>query len=260
MAELRNLIVSGNTNISGTLSVGGATTLSSTLNVSGITTLNKTLMINAPVGSYVEGIRIKPSTGNWSTILLGGADMPANEGTSANSWGLFNNNGNFYISRNGSSSSNSAILSCVSNQWSISNLNVSGESSFNGDLDIQSHQVIGSNGGSWISSRDRAIIKNTSHGQAAGNSYNPIVSIKTSSGEWSIGNLSGNEDLYFSYTSDADYSKDNNAHVDFTISKSGVYSGKASSANYASSAGSATTATTAYNIPTSSGSGNIWIS
>ena len=67
--------------------------------------------------SYREGLRIH-SYGSWADILLCGNDNTGDSGTSANSWFIGNNNGNFYIARNGSSSSSSAILSCVSNVWS----------------------------------------------------------------------------------------------------------------------------------------------
>lgn len=68
-------------------------------------------------GSYREGIRIH-ATGSWSDITLCGNDNTGNSGTSANSWFLGNNNGNFYISRNGSSSGTS-WLGCVGNVWKL---------------------------------------------------------------------------------------------------------------------------------------------
>lgn len=65
--------------------------------------------------SYREGLRIH-SYGSWSDITLCGNDNTANSGTSANSWFIGNNNGNFYITRNGSSSGTTK-LSCVDNVW-----------------------------------------------------------------------------------------------------------------------------------------------
>lgn len=79
----------------------------------------------------------------------------------------------------------------------------------------------GDKGGNWISSRDNAIVKNIHHGQTAGSSYNPVVSIKTTNGEWSIGNLSGNESLYFSYTTDSNYSSKTNTSVIYTLGTDG---------------------------------------
>ena len=90
--------------------------------------------------SYREGLRIH-STSNWSDITLCGNDNIGNTGTSANSWFIGNNNGNFYIARNGCSSSSSAILSCVSNVWSwngTANGNINGNAAtatrINGNL------------------------------------------------------------------------------------------------------------------------------
>lgn len=60
------------------------------------------LILRNGAGNYREGIRIYP-TGSYSTIMLLGDDIDKNtyEGTSANSWGIFNNNGKFYLSKNG---------------------------------------------------------------------------------------------------------------------------------------------------------------
>ena len=74
-----------------------------------------TIEIHANSGSYTEGLRIYPNS-NWSTILLGGADLTEATGTSANSWGVFNNNGSFYITKSGSSSG-TVLLKNVSNIW-----------------------------------------------------------------------------------------------------------------------------------------------
>ena len=82
-------------------------------------------------GSFNEGIRLHPYN-NWNAICFCGADNTGNTGTSTNSWTVCNNNGNFYISRNGSSSSSSAQIACVSNAWSfvgnvtVPNLNSTG--------------------------------------------------------------------------------------------------------------------------------------
>ena len=69
--------------------------------------------------SYREGLRIH-ATGGWSDITLCGNDNTGNSGTSANSWFIGNNNGNFYIARNGSPGS-TAWLECVNNIWSTMN-------------------------------------------------------------------------------------------------------------------------------------------
>ena len=59
--------------------------------------------VRSQTGSYSEGIRIYPYS-SWTTIILGGNDLTAASGTSVNSWSIHNNNGNFYINKNNSSS------------------------------------------------------------------------------------------------------------------------------------------------------------
>ena len=66
-------------------------------------------------------------------------------------------------------------------------------------------KIVGSKGGSWISARDNVTIGNMSYGQSSGSSWNPVVGSKTTSGHWSIGNLSGDERLMFSYDTDTNY-------------------------------------------------------
>lgn len=80
-------------------------------------------------------------------------------------------------------------------------------------------QIVGNGGGSWGKGRDGAIIKNTSHGQTAGYSFNPLGSIKTTLGSWEFGNLSGEESLAFSYVTDTDYNAGNNKSTRVNISK-----------------------------------------
>lgn len=94
--------------------------------------------------NFREGIRIH-TTGSWSDILLCGNDNTGDSGTSANSWFLGNNNGNFYITRNGSTSSTASYASVVNNYWQFYpklgingtntsyNLYVNGTSYFNGN-------------------------------------------------------------------------------------------------------------------------------
>ena len=65
--------------------------------------------------AYRDGMRIHMFN-SWSTITLCGADNTGNSGTSANSWFIGNNDGNFYIARNGSPGS-TAYIGCVSNVW-----------------------------------------------------------------------------------------------------------------------------------------------
>lgn len=84
----------------------------------GDTNVNGTIYITPTLGNFREGIRIKPYD-SWATIILGGNDLSADSGTSANTWSIHNCNGSFYITRNGSTTG-TAQLACVSNKWSVS--------------------------------------------------------------------------------------------------------------------------------------------
>ena len=106
-----------------------------------------------------------------------------------------------------------------------------------------SGRIIRSGGGSWIGGRDNVAVFGNSYGQSAGRSYNPVVGQKTSSGAWTIGNLSGNESLIFSYTTDSNYNNgSNNATVVYLPAQGGTIITSATigsqSVNYAKSAGS----------------------
>lgn len=79
-------------------------------------TVAGTLRLKPTTGSYTEGIRIYPYDG-WSTIMLNGTDNTGTSGTSAKSWGLFNNDGQFYITKNGANTSPTAIFSNKDGTW-----------------------------------------------------------------------------------------------------------------------------------------------
>lgn len=71
-------------------------------------------------------------------------------------------------------------------------------------------KIVRAAGGSNIAARNNVAVSGMSYGQTSGNSYNPVVGQKTTSGYWSIGNLSGSEALSFQYTKDSDYTAGNN--------------------------------------------------
>ena len=73
------------------------------------------LEIQADKTSWREGIRIYPYN-SWSTIVLGGNDLKSSSGTTTNTWSIHNNNGNFWIAKNGSDSNASAYMGHT-NQW-----------------------------------------------------------------------------------------------------------------------------------------------
>jgi hypothetical protein len=74
-------------------------------------------------------------------------------------------------------------------------------------------------GGSWIQDRDRATVRNNNTTQ--GGAYYPVVSQKTANGNWTIGQLSGEDNLKFNYTKDTDYNNNNNVSVNCTMTPAG---------------------------------------
>ena len=85
-----------------------------------------------------------------------------------------------------------------------------------------------SNGGSWHTGRDRAIIKNTTCNEVAGSAWHAIVSVKSINGSFEMGCLSGENNLRFVYTSDADYAAGNNSSTTCGyFSNNGVFYGAA---------------------------------
>ena len=74
------------------------------------------LEIQANKGNWQEGIRIYPYN-NWVSIMLGGNDLTTSTGTSANTWSIHNNNGEFWIAKNGCNSSASAYMGHTNSWW-----------------------------------------------------------------------------------------------------------------------------------------------
>lgn len=81
-------------------------------------TMTGALHINGTTGAYNENIRLHPSASDWISIVLCGSDNTGTQGTSAKTWGIFTNNGNFTISKNGSSTSATIYLHNNGSQWS----------------------------------------------------------------------------------------------------------------------------------------------
>lgn len=78
--------------------------------------------------------------------------------------------------------------------------------------------------GNWISERDNAIIRTTNPPESS--KYVPVLSMKSVSGEWSVGAYSNS--LYFSYTADTNYASGTNTHKGFSIGTGGAFTGTAS--------------------------------
>lgn len=64
-------------------------------------------------------------------------------------------------------------------------------------------------GGTWISARNNVVVFGTT---ANSQSYNPVVGQKTSKGAWTVGNLTGDERLVFSYDTDTNFDAGNNSN------------------------------------------------
>lgn len=75
-------------------------------------------------------------------------------------------------------------------------------------------------GGSWISGRDNAVVKQKKHTTSPGSSWNPVASVKTANGNWTIGNV-GYDDLCFSFDTDADYTAGRNRSTVVTMPANG---------------------------------------
>lgn len=63
-------------------------------------------------------------------------------------------------------------------------------------------------GGSWIQARNNVVAFGTTANSQA---YNPVVGQKTSKGAWTVGNLTGDERLVFSYDTDTNFEAGNNS-------------------------------------------------
>lgn len=63
-------------------------------------------------------------------------------------------------------------------------------------------------GGSWISARNNVVAFGTTANSQA---YNPVVGQKTVKGAWTVGNLTGDERLVFSYDTDTNFEAGNNS-------------------------------------------------
>ena len=101
--------------------------------------------------------------------------------------------------------------------------------------------IIRSSGGSWISARNNVAVRGTATGKDL---WNPVVGQATPNGYWTIGNLSSNDNLAFSYTSNTNYNAGNNSATtvylpvqEGTIITSATIGSQ--SVKYATSAGSA---------------------
>lgn len=99
-------------------------------------------------------------------------------------------------------------------------------------------RITRSSGGSWIKDRDNCAIYNS---YTNASSYSPVVGQKTPNGVWTIGSLGTDNGLYFSYTTDANYSSGNNTSTTTVLNSNGIIITSTNignyNCNYANSAG-----------------------
>jgi len=96
---------------------------------------------------------------------------------------------------------------------------------------IAGGQFRGAQGSSWVKDRDVALVWNNNTTQ--GGAYYPVISQKTKDGNWTIGQLSGENNLTFNYTTDTNYNNNNNTSSRWNINTSGKWSGSCASADTA---------------------------
>ena len=80
----------------------------------------------------------------------------------------------------------------------------------------------------WIDGRDNAIIRVPTHNGA--NSFHPIISNKTPTGEWTLGIQ--NENFHFAYSTDENYNTDTNEVKNYYINSDGLFSGTAAAVKF----------------------------
>lgn len=74
--------------------------------------------------------------------------------------------------------------------------------------DIISGSIYRDSGGEWIRGRDNSVIRQL-RSNPEGNSWNPVIGVKTELGNWTMGSVGG-EKLQLSYDTDANYAINNN--------------------------------------------------
>lgn len=193
--------------------------------IAGAKTLQGNMVINpGALSNYQEGLRICNANNGWTTLILGGT---ATSGTSASSWSLHTNGGNFYLTHNGSSSSSTGILQSDTNgNWQIKNklgvngqnigyqFYVNGSSYLNGTVEIQGITTHHSNIQLDKTVRMRRNGRSASWNQAntfammtmdTAEEWSPFIAQKVTNGWWTIGqyNTSGfANDWLFGYLAD----------------------------------------------------------
>lgn len=100
-------------------------------------TVTGSLVVNPNQTTYREGIRIGSTSSKWSLLMLLGPDTTAvGTSTSAKTWGFFNNDGKFYLNKNGSNTLNSNTIHNTDGTWKIgTSSNTSAKLTVYGEID-----------------------------------------------------------------------------------------------------------------------------
>ena len=100
-------------------------------------TVTGSLVVNPNQTTYREGIRIGSTSNKWSLLMLLGPDTTAvGTSTSAKTWGFFNNDGKFYLNKNGSNTLNSNTIHNTDGTWKIgTSSNTSAKLTVYGEID-----------------------------------------------------------------------------------------------------------------------------
>lgn len=109
------------------------------------------LHIYSTGNSWNEGIRMHAASDGWSGVTMCGSDNTGATGTSPNTWGVHNNEGNFYINRYGSNHITPYILCNIDGNWGIGTttpqykLDVAGTGRFTDAVTLSSTLTVGGN-------------------------------------------------------------------------------------------------------------------
>jgi hypothetical protein len=82
---------------------------------------NGTLYVHTTQTNYRNGIRIHASSSSnaWAGIMFASSALTSSSGTNATSWWMGNKNGNFYLTKNGDTSTSVARLANEDNYWTL---------------------------------------------------------------------------------------------------------------------------------------------
>ena len=202
----------GNTSIPGNIAAGGniTTTSENVLNFKG--TVNTYNLITAKDAHDQNGAGVIFGGAGGFTIIGGGESAT----TAYNSAGVGASSEQMLITNDNAVQISTNLQNGWDNRRTFT-FTTNGEMYINGTPS------------SWISARNYTVAYN--NGNTSGNttSFYPFAGGKSATGSWSIGTLSDN--LYFSYTTDTNYSASNNAANSYYITSGGWFSGTANKAD-----------------------------